>query len=140
MTPRHFRRALNLGVAKRALEAAIARGDARLIGLATAHPDLLYSRMSGNEIGRLVDAGMRRRAWLRVLTAKLAGSALSEAVAGWLYQSAIREHPRRERIPSATASGRRFTPFATTDRADADLASGPTHAPSPRNHDRPNQL
>jgi len=88
--------------AKHALEAAIARGDARLINLATAHPDLLHSRMPGDEIGRLIDAGIRRRAWLRVLTAKLAGSAASEAVAGWLYQHAIREHPRRERIPSAT--------------------------------------
>lgn len=71
--------------------AAIARGDARLIGLASANPDAL------DEIGRLIDAGIRRRAWLRVLNAKLAGSAVAEAVAGELYQRAVREHPRRKR-------------------------------------------
>lgn len=68
------------------------RRAARLIEFATATPERLQPLDA--EANRLIGANMRRRAWLRVLRAKLAGSTLAQAAASEVYQTVIRAYPK----------------------------------------------
>lgn len=148
MTPRAVARAFRLDAAKRALEAAIGRGDARLIEFATASPERLQPPDA--EANRLIGANMRRRAWLRVLRAKMTGSAVSEAVAGEVYQRVVRAYPKPPppdpyyfalaRVVSATppASGCELaaTPPASGAPRSADFAAGAPGAAEDDQDDR----